>query len=152
MSLTSSLHAGSSIPQTFPTARHLPVPPSRENSRWRHSAARNRCGAKSHSWVDEARRVLRAVDLRAFGDLLDENWRLKASLTAGITNEWIDHWYRVAREAGAWGGNLLGAGEGGFLLVQAPVEPHEAVHRALADIRHVPLRFERNGRQIIFFH
>lgn len=44
---------------------------------------RNRCGTKSHSWVDEARRVLRAVDLRAFGDLLDKNWRLKVSLTAG---------------------------------------------------------------------
>lgn len=114
--------------------------------------AKQQCLRRMVELVDETRRVLQAGDLRAFGDLLDENWRLKASLTAGITNEQVDHWYRVAREAGAWGGKLLGAGEGGFLLVQAPVERHEAVHRALADIRHVPLRFERNGSQIIFFH
>lgn len=114
--------------------------------------AKQKCLRRMVELVDETRGALQAGDLRAFGDLLDENWRLKASLTAGITNEQIDHWYRVAREAGAWGGKLLGAGEGGFLLVQAPVERHEAVHRALADIRHVPLQFERNGSQIIFFH
>jgi D-glycero-alpha-D-manno-heptose-7-phosphate kinase len=114
--------------------------------------AKQQCLRRMVELVDETRRALQAGDLRAFGALLDENWRLKASLTAGITNEQVDHWYRVAQEAGAWGGKLLGAGEGGFLLVQAPVERHEAVHRALCDIRHVPLRFERNGSQIIFFH
>ena len=58
----------------------------------------------------------------------------------------------MAREAGAYGGKLLGAGEGGFLLVQAPVDRHEAIRRALAELREVPLGFERNGSQIIFYH
>jgi D-glycero-alpha-D-manno-heptose-7-phosphate kinase len=114
--------------------------------------AKQGCLHRMVALVDESRRALQAGSLEEFGSLLDENWRLKASLTTGITNDQVDRWYRLAREAGAWGGKLLGAGEGGFLLVHAPVERHEAVHRALADIRHVPLRFERNGSQIIFFH
>jgi D-glycero-alpha-D-manno-heptose-7-phosphate kinase len=114
--------------------------------------AKQRCLLRMVALVDESRRALQAGNLEEFGSLLDENWRLKASLTAGITNEQVDRWYRLAREAGAWGGKLLGAGEGGFLLVHAPVERHAAVHRALGEIRHVPLGFERNGSQIIFFH
>ena len=102
--------------------------------------------------VDEARQALQRGDHEGFGALLDENWRLKASLTAGIATPQVDRWYRAAREAGAWGGKLLGAGEGGFLLVHAPVERHEAIRRALTDIRLIPLGFERSGSQIIFFH
>jgi D-glycero-alpha-D-manno-heptose-7-phosphate kinase len=113
---------------------------------------KQRCLKRMVALVDDTRHALQAGKLEEFGALLDENWRLKASLTSGISNEQVDRWYRLSREAGAWGGKLLGAGEGGFLLVQAPLDRHEAVKRALADIRHVPLGFERSGSQIIFFH
>jgi D-glycero-alpha-D-manno-heptose-7-phosphate kinase len=113
---------------------------------------KQRCLKRMVALVDDTRHALQAGKLEEFGGLLDENWRLKASLTSGISNEQVDRWYRLAREAGAWGGKLLGAGEGGFLLVQAPLDRHEAVKRVLADIRHVPLGFERSGSQIIFFH
>jgi D-glycero-alpha-D-manno-heptose-7-phosphate kinase len=114
--------------------------------------AKQKCLLRMVELVDSARSALQDGSLEEFGALLDENWALKASLTPGITNPAVDRWYRLAREAGAWGGKLLGAGHGGFLLVQAPVERHEAIRLALADLRHVPLRFTRNGSQIIFFH
>jgi D-glycero-alpha-D-manno-heptose-7-phosphate kinase len=104
------------------------------------------------SLVDESRVAVQAGDLETFGALLHENWLLKASLTAGITNPKIDQWYASARGAGAYGGKLLGAGDGGFLLVQAPQDRHEAVCRALNELRLVPFRFERSGSQIIFYH
>lgn len=102
--------------------------------------------------VDDARRALQDADLAAFGGILDENWRLKASLAQGISSPQIDDWYRRARAAGAIGGKLLGAGGGGFLLIQAPEERHEDVVRALAELRPVPMGFERSGSQIIFCH
>jgi D-glycero-alpha-D-manno-heptose-7-phosphate kinase len=114
--------------------------------------AKQRCLRRMVALVDEARRALQGGELEEFGMLLDENWRLKVSLTAGISNEHVDRWYRLAREAGAWGGKLLGAGEGGFLLIHAPVESHEAIRRALGELREVPLGCERNGSQIIFYH
>lgn len=102
--------------------------------------------------VEHARRALQEGRLSDFGCLLDENWRLKTSLTTGITNERVDRWYELAREAGAWGGKLLGAGDAGFLLLQAPPDRHEAIARAVGGLRRVPFGFERQGSQIIFYH
>jgi D-glycero-alpha-D-manno-heptose-7-phosphate kinase len=104
------------------------------------------------SLVDDSRAAVQAGDLESFGAMLHENWLLKSSLTDGITNPKIDRWYAAARGAGAYGGKLLGAGDGGFLLVQAPQDRHEAVCRALSELRPVPFRFERSGSQIIFYH
>ena len=102
--------------------------------------------------VGEARRTLQSGDLHAFGEILHENWILKATLAREISNPQIDDWYQRARGQGAIGGKLLGAGGDGFLLVQAPVDRHGAIVAALADLRCVPIGFERSGSQIIFCH
>lgn len=88
----------------------------------------------------------------AFGEILHENWILKKSMSPGISNGEIDHWYDLARAAGATGGKLLGAGSGGFLLFTAPRERHEAVERALHGLRLFPMRFDPLGSRIIFFN
>lgn len=100
--------------------------------------------------VYRLRDELGAGDLDAFGETLHENWLLKKSLTRGISNESIDGWYAAARVAGATGGKLLGAGAGGFLLVHAPMDRHEAVKRAVG-LRDVPFRFDPLGSRIIFY-
>jgi D-glycero-alpha-D-manno-heptose-7-phosphate kinase len=125
---------------------------ARQNRDVADSAAKQAALRRMASLVDESRVAVQAGDLETFGKLLHENWLLKASLTAGITNPKIDRWYAAARGAGAYGGKLLGAGDGGFLLVQAPQDRHEAVYRALNELRLVPIRFERSGSQIIFYH
>lgn len=102
--------------------------------------------------VGDSRRALQAGDLRGFGEILHENWVLKATLAREISNPHIDGWYQRARIEGAFGGKLLGAGGEGFLLIQAPVERHDAIVAALSDLRHVPMAFERGGSQIIFCH
>jgi D-glycero-alpha-D-manno-heptose-7-phosphate kinase len=53
------------------------------------------------------------------GPLLHEHWTAKARLSRGVSTDRIDRLYKAAREAGADGGKLLGAGGGGFLLVSA---------------------------------
>ena len=87
----------------------------------------------------------------AFGEILHENWELKKSLTDGITSQEIDDWYATARDAGATGGKVLGAGTGGFLLLFAPREKHEKLKKALPDLRAVDVAFEPTGSQIIFY-
>jgi len=102
-----------------------------------------------------------AYDLRAefqrnnissFGDILHEGWLLKKSLIKGISNPRIDHWYKKALDAGARGGKLLGAGSGGFMVFQAPVERHENIRHALSDMREVKFLFQAQGSRIIFVH
>ncbi len=63
------------------------------------------------------RRCLEIGDLDGVGKLLDEGWRQKRRLAAGITNERIDEMYATALASGAIGGKITGAGGGGFLLL-----------------------------------
>jgi D-glycero-alpha-D-manno-heptose-7-phosphate kinase len=91
-------------------------------------------------------------NLDALGEIIHENWELKRSMTGQISNSRIDAWYAKARKAGAIGGKLLGAGSGGFLMFYAPESRHEAVTKALKDLRPVDFRFEPAGSRIIFVH
>lgn len=95
---------------------------------------------------------LQRNNLDAFGEIIHEGWRLKKSLTDGISSDQIDGWYDKARRAGAVGGKLLGAGTGGFLMFYAPHDRHEAIARALSDLRRVHFGFEPQGSKIIFVH
>lgn len=91
-------------------------------------------------------------NLDAFGEIIHENWLLKRSLSAKLSNSRIDNWYEAARRNGAVGGKLLGAGQGGFLMFYAPLDRHGAIVRALKDLRRIDVRFEPQGSKIIFVH
>ncbi len=100
----------------------------------------------------QLRDELQANNTDAFGEILHENWELKKSMTAGVSNSDIDEWYQAARNAGALGGKLLGAGAGGFLMFYAPQRTHSAIKAALPKLRPVSMGFERLGSRIIFYH
>lgn len=89
-------------------------------------------------------------NIDSFGHILDENWALKKTLTAGISSNAIDAWYDAAIGAGALGGKLLGAGEGGFMMFYAPRERHEDIANAIG-LRQVKFGFEPLGSRILFY-
>lgn len=102
--------------------------------------------------VDEGVGILsNGKPITAFGELLHEAWRTKRSLSDKVSNSEVDAIYEKAREAGAVGGKLTGAGGGGFFLLFAPPERQGDVKKALSDLIHVPIQFEKNGSQIIFY-
>ena len=101
--------------------------------------------------ADQMRKALAgAGDLDEFSRLLDHGWQLKRSLGFGISHSRIDSMYETALRAGACGGKLLGAGGGGFLLLMAPAERHEAIREALGRPRELPFTVDRRGSRIIF--
>ncbi len=89
--------------------------------------------------------------LTEFGSLLHETWKLKRSLTPKISSHLIDEIYEMAREAGAIGGKLLGAGGGGFMLLFAKPEDHPKIKERLQGLLQVPFGFDTTGSQIIFY-
>ena len=100
--------------------------------------------------VDEGHTVLTAKGtLERFGRLLDESWRLKRELADGITNDTIGGIYKDAIEAGAWGGKLLGAGVGGFILFFVPPEKKGEVRSRLARLQEIEVHMNAVGSQII---
>ena len=84
--------------------------------------------------------------------MLHETWVLKRSLTNNISTKSIDEVYDAARDSGALGGKLLGAGGGGFLLFFAKPEFHKKIKEALVALMCIPFDFENQGSQIIFSH
>ncbi|HLB43232.1 MAG TPA: kinase [Gammaproteobacteria bacterium] len=102
--------------------------------------------------VDEAERILCSnKDITLLGELLHEAWILKRKISEKISSSFIDNIYAKARQAGAIGGKLLGAGGGGFMLFF--VKPEDKLHvcEALKDLLLVPFDFETSGSQIIFY-
>jgi D-glycero-alpha-D-manno-heptose-7-phosphate kinase len=97
----------------------------------------------------ELRGALEKNNLDSFGDILDRGWQLKRGLATGITNDVVESNYRLAREAGAAGGKLLGAGAGGFLLLSCRSEKQQQVRTALAGLREMPFALSEEGSQVV---
>jgi D-glycero-alpha-D-manno-heptose-7-phosphate kinase len=96
-----------------------------------------------------ARWLAEGIAVEQFGELLHESWMLKRSLSDVSLPE-IDAAYEAGLKAGASGGKLLGAGQGGFLLFIAKPEHHEQIQAALPGM--LPLRVAINapGSRVIF--
>lgn len=82
----------------------------------------------------DMRDAILAGDLNAVGDLLDKSWQHKRSLAPGVSNAEIDAWYGAARDAGALGGKITGAGGGGFLLLYAQPEHKAGIIRRMSEL------------------
>jgi len=81
-------------------------------------------------------------DLDLFGLLLHRGWQEKRRLSSRISSPEIDEWYDAARQAGALGGKIAGAGGGGFLLLYCPPAGQAPVRAAMAERGLRELRFE----------
>ena len=97
----------------------------------------------------ESKEALEGGDLRKFAELMNVHWEHKKKRSGVMTNNQIDHWYEVARENGAMGGKLIGAGGGGFLMFYA--EDKMALRRAMrgAGLEEVRFRFDFEGTKVI---
>ena len=89
-------------------------------------------------------------DAMEMGRLLDATWQSKRRLASTITNHQIDEWYQRAKDAGAVGGKLCGAGGGGFLLLVTSPQRRGAVRQAVAEMMEVPIRYEAQGSQVLW--
>ena len=101
--------------------------------------------------ADRMRNTLEDGDLHTFGTLLDVGWQAKKRISGKISSSQIDDLYRIARENGAVGGKITGAGGGGFLLLYCEHQDQEAVSNALtaAGAREMTFKFDTRGAQVI---
>lgn len=104
------------------------------------------------SLVNEGENILTSkCNITEFGHLLDYSWQLKRSLTDRITTDAIDSMYQSAKNAGAIGGKLIGAGGGGFMLLFVEPDRQQQVKESLKDLLYVPFEFENDGVQILYY-
>jgi len=99
----------------------------------------------------EIRDAIVKGNLRRFGELLDVHWQSKKRLSEGISNPQIDAWYELAKQNGAIGGKISGAGGGGFLMLYC--EENKARLRGAmreAGLRELKFRFDFEGSKVVF--
>ena len=103
------------------------------------------------SMAADARRYLERGDLDAFGEILHAGWEHKKRLASGITNGRIDDSYQAARENGALGGKVTGAGGGGFLMLYCPEGTGGRVTEALEHrgLRRMDFAIDFDGAKIL---
>lgn len=81
------------------------------------------------------------LSIDEFGKIMHEGWQMKRKLASKVSNHIIDRFYSIARENGAIGGKISGAGGGGFLNVIAHEADHERITEALREVGLIPYKF-----------
>ena len=95
--------------------------------------------------------VLEKGQWQEFGRMLDEAWSVKRGLAQDVATNLVDRVYNQAKDEGAWGGKLLGAGNGGFMLFIAPPDSHQSIKQTLNDYGiFVDVALGKSGSQIVF--
>jgi len=97
------------------------------------------------------REALKAGELHRFGELLHESWQAKRRISNKISTPRIDQLYACARDHGAIGGKITGAGGGGFLLLYCDAANRHPVHEALSKqgIQEMAFCFDMQGAQVV---
>ncbi|MCE1247084.1 MAG: hypothetical protein LWY06_10605 [Firmicutes bacterium] len=81
----------------------------------------------------QTREVLLEKDLEKLGSCISLEWEQRKLLAPGITNRFINEAIDAAKQAGAWGSKLCGAGGGGCMITLAPSDKRDEVVKALVN-------------------
>ena len=101
--------------------------------------------------ADEAASHIEQENLDSLGAILNKTWLSKREASSIVTNKQIDDLYNRAISSGAIGAKLLGAGNGGFLLVCGNRHLRGILQRDLGEsYRMFPLEIDFSGSKIIF--
>ncbi|HLE36898.1 MAG TPA: hypothetical protein VI699_07105 [Candidatus Acidoferrales bacterium] len=96
------------------------------------------------------REYIEQGDLTSFGLLLDQHWQHKKKLSSRVTSPHLDALYQLAKENGALGGKISGAGGGGFFVFYTERD-HQKLRNSLraAGLREMRYRFDFEGTKAL---
>lgn len=94
--------------------------------------------------------ALETGNIDRFGLLMDEHWEAKKKLSAKIADARIHKLYELAKQNGALGGKVTGAGGGGFFVFYTS-NRHSQLRRAMKaeGLRELRYRFDMEGSRIV---
>lgn len=84
------------------------------------------------------------------GELINLGWTAKKALSTKVSNSEIDSVIQKAKDAGAFGVKVCGAGGGGFLYVLCHESNQEQVRIALKQLHELPFKFHSKGSEVIY--
>ena len=97
----------------------------------------------------QSKQALEQGDLRSFAEIMHVHWEHKKRRSQNISNGMINEWYDVARDHGALGGKLIGAGGGGFLMFYTEEKAKLRHKMREIGLREVRVRFDFQGTTLV---
>jgi len=87
---------------------------------------------RNHEITEEAHKLLKSdhPDQENLGQLMTEHHHI-LSKWLEVSHPSIDHWMKLARSKGAFGGKIVGSGHGGCSILLVPEQSHEAICETL---------------------
>lgn len=97
----------------------------------------------------QSKEALENGNLHDFAELMNVHWEHKKKRSKNMSNSQINIWYDYAKQNGALGGKMIGAGGGGFLMFYA--EDKTRLRQAMreAGLHEVRFRFDFAGTQVV---
>lgn len=89
------------------------------------------------------------LNLKKIGEIISETWNLKKSFSKFVTNENINKIYNQIIKDLSYGGKLLGAGNGGFVLSIFDLKKKNKIIRSLKKYQHINVKLDKNGTIIL---
>lgn len=89
----------------------------------------------------ETKAALEQGEVDRFGELLHVHWETKKKRSPKMTDPFIDRCYETARQNGALGGKLIGAGGGGFFMFYCANSDKPRLYRAMCQLGLKPTTF-----------
>ena len=89
-------------------------------------------------------------NVKLFADFLHESWNMKKEMNDKISNPFVEDCYNTAKNLGALGGKLLGAGGSGYLLIYASPLYQKEIKEALKSkgVTNETFKFSSSGLEI----
>lgn len=97
----------------------------------------------------EARQALLDGDMLMFAHTLNRQWEAKRKRQPNAVD--IEEWYTAGLAAGAWGGKLVGAGGGGFLMFYAENNSRLRTGMRKTGLQELPFHFDYEGARVVVY-
>jgi D-glycero-alpha-D-manno-heptose-7-phosphate kinase len=83
------------------------------------------------------------------GEIVSDTWNLKKNFSKFITNNYIDGIYHKLINKLSYGGKLLGAGNGGFILTIFDLKKKKKIIKDLKKYQYLNIKLENSGTVIL---
>ncbi len=89
------------------------------------------------------------LDIKKLAQMISKTWELKKKFSKFITNKNIDSIFEKLKKKGIFGGKLLGAGNGGFILVVTKASKKKKIINNFKGYKYLNIEIEKNGSTIL---
>ena len=94
---------------------------------------------------------LKSQNINMLGNIIYDSWNLKKQLESNITNKNIDSIIETGMSLGAYGGKLLGAGGGGFVMFLSNSKTQKKIMNIFSNSIVFKVKLDHYGSKLIYY-